>query len=278
MTPRRLALLTALAGVIALAAFGLLRGREPADEQEERSPPAAADSLFAARGMTDLRSQAVAAAHILISHRDARPAMPGVTRTRDEAQELAVQVATKIFTKRASFEEMASRYSDDARTARRGGSLGVVPSGRLPLSLEVTLSQLEIGGIASCVESPAGFHVLMRVPVRRAVARHILIAWQGSGGDGGTISRSRVQAQTLAAEIAGQAQAPGADFCALAARFSDDEQSRFECGLVGLVEPGNLEAVFEEALFALAPGGISGVVETSYGFHIVKRDREPPPR
>jgi hypothetical protein len=278
MTPRRLALLAALAGVVALTAIGLLRDREPAIPLAERSPTAAADSLATARGMTDLRLHAVAGAHILISHRDARPAMPGVTRTRDEAHALAVRVATEIFSKRASFEEMARRYSDDARTARLGGSLGVVQSGRLPLSLEVTLSQLEIGGIETCVESPAGFHVLMRVPVRQAVARHILIAWRGSGGDGGTISRSRIQAQTLAAEIAGQAQAPGADFCALAARFSDDEQSRFGCGLVGLVEPGNLEAAFEEALFALKPGGISGVVETSYGFHVVKRDPEPPAR
>lgn len=278
MTPRRLVLLAALAGVVALTAFGLLRSRTPAAPRAERSPTAAADSLLKARGMTDLRTQAVAGAHILISHRDARPAMPGVTRTRDEAQTLAVRVATEIFDKRASFDEMARRYSDDARSARLGGDLGVVPPGRLPLSLEVTLSQLEIGGIEPCVESPAGFHVLMRVPVRQAVARHILIAWKGSGGDGGTISRSRAQAQTLAAEIAGQAQAPDADFCDLAARFSDDEQSRFGCGLVGLVVPGNLEAAFEEALFALKPGGISGVVETSYGFHVVKRDPEPPPR
>ncbi len=266
MKLRRLALLATLAGAVALVAFALLRGREPAT----RGPAtAAADSLA--------RPTEIAGAHILIAHRDGSPAMPGVTRTPDEARALAVRLATEILDNRASFAELARRYSDDARTARHGGELGVVRPGRLPLSLEVTLSQLEIGELDPCVESTAGFHVLMRVPVRRAVARHILIAWRGAGGDGGTITRSRDQAQALAGEIAAKAQVPDADFCGLAARFSDDEQSRFECGLIGLVEPGNLESSFEDALFGLKPGEITGVVETSYGFHVVKRDPEPPP-
>jgi peptidyl-prolyl cis-trans isomerase SurA len=268
MSLRRIALVTALAGVVALTLFALLRGREQAARGPGRPASAAADSTA--------RAAAVAGAHILIAHRDGRPALPGVTRTPDEARTLAVRLAAEILDNRASFAELARRYSDDARTARHGGDLGIVQPGRLPLSLEMTLTQLEVGGIAPCIESDAGFHVLMRVPVRRAVARHVLIGWRGSGADGGTITRSRTQAQTLAGEIAAQAQAPGADFCELAARYSDDEQSRFECGLIGLVEPGNLEAAFEDALVALPPGGISGVVESTYGYHVVKRDPELP--
>jgi len=268
MRPRRLALMAALAGVVALTTFALLRGRAPAGSATGRPAAAVADSAAPAA--------AIAGAHILIAHRDGRPPLPGVTRTREEAQELAVRLAAEILDDRASFAELARRYSDDARTAPLGGEFGLLQPGRLPLSLEMSLAQLEVGAVDPCVESPAGFHVLTRVPVRRAVARHVMIAWKGAGGDFGTISRSREQARTLAEEIAAKALAPGADFCELAARFSDDEQSRFTCGLIGLVQPGDLEAAFEDALFALKPGGVSGVVETSYGFHIVKREPEQP--
>lgn len=268
MRLRRIALLAALAGVVALTAFALLRGREPAVPAAGRPATAAGDTASTPAG--------IAGAHILIAHRDGRPPLPGVTRSREEAQELAVRLATEILDNRASFAELARRYSDDTRTAALGGEFGLVKTGQLPLPLEMGLAQLEVGGLAPCVESPAGFHVLMRVPVRRAVARHVMITWKGAGGDFGTISRSREQARALADEIAAKARVPGADFCELAARFSDDEQSRFGCGLIGLVRPGDLEASFEDTLFSLPPGGISGVVETKYGFHVVKRDPEQP--
>lgn len=275
MKLRRLALPTALAGALALTVFALPHLREPADHGTDRFPMSAMDSLATSRGRADERPLEIAGAHIMIAHRDSRPATPGVTRTPDEAHDLALRLATEILDNRASFAELARRHSDDARTASSGGQLGVIHPGRLPLSMEVTFAQLEIGQISPCVESPAGFHVLMRVPVRRAMARHIMIAWQGALGDGGTVARSRIQAQAMASEIAAKAQAPDADFCELAARFSDDERSRFECGLIGLVEPGNLEPAFEDILFAMKPGEVSGVVESSYGFHVVKRDPEP---
>lgn len=268
MSFRRLALAAALAGAVALTAFALLRDRGPAGPAAERPAAAGADAAPKPAG--------VAGAHILIAHRDGRPSLPGVTRTREEAQELAVRLSAEILDNRASFAELARRYSDDARTAALGGEFGLVRTGQLPLPLEVGLARLEVGDIDPCVESPAGFHVLMRVPVRRAVARHVMITWKGAGGDFGTISRSREQARALADEIAAKARAAGADFCELAARFSDDEQSRFGCGLIGLVRPGDLEPSFEDTLFSLPPGGISGVVETTFGFHVVKRDPELP--
>lgn len=267
MNYRRLVLPAALAGAVALLVFALPRGRAPVADREEAAP---ADSLAA-----DRPSLEIAGAHILIAHRDSRPPVPGVTRTPVEARDLAVRLATEILDQRATFADVARRYSDDARTARKGGGFGIVRSGQLPLPLELTLSLLEIGQVHPGVETPAGVHVLMRLPVRRAACRHIMITWQGAGGDGGAVARSRAQARILADEIAAKARIPDADFCALAARFSDDEGSRFECGWIGIVEPGELETAFETALFDLAPGGVSGVVETSFGFHIVMRDAEP---
>jgi hypothetical protein len=54
---------------------------------------------------------------------------------------------------------------------------------------------------------------------------------------------------------------------------SEDESTRADNGLLGLVRPGDLVAEFERAAFALQPGELSPVVETRYGFHIIHRPR-----
>jgi peptidyl-prolyl cis-trans isomerase C len=63
----------------------------------------------------------------------------------------------------------------------------------------------------------------------------------------------------------------GADFGALAREHSDDPGSA-KTGAGGELVVGRGETVpsFEEAAFALQPGGLSPVVETQFGFHIIK--------
>jgi hypothetical protein len=52
---------------------------------------------------------------------------------------------------------------------------------------------------------------------------------------------------------------------------SEDPDSRNQDGRIGLVRRGQLPPAFEAAAFALRPGGISPVVETDFGFHIIRR-------
>jgi hypothetical protein len=54
---------------------------------------------------------------------------------------------------------------------------------------------------------------------------------------------------------------------------SEDESTRANNGLLGLVRAGDLVAEFERAAFALQPGELSPVTETRYGFHIIHRPR-----
>lgn len=65
----------------------------------------------------------------------------------------------------------------------------------------------------------------------------------------------------------------GEDFGQLARRHSADPGSRERGGELGWVRRGRMVAEFERMAFAIRQGEISPVVETSFGFHIIKVDR-----
>jgi len=62
----------------------------------------------------------------------------------------------------------------------------------------------------------------------------------------------------------------GADFAAMAKKYSEDPGSAAEGGDLGWVGKGVFYPEFEAAAFALKPGEISGVIESPVGFHIIQ--------
>lgn len=98
----------------------------------------------------------------------------------------------------------------------------------------------------------------------QAHAAHILIRIP-EGADDTTRKLKRAQAEKLLAEAKG-----GKDFAALAREFSDDKASAINGGDLGSFGRGVMVAPFEQAIFNLKPGEIGGLVETQFGYHIVK--------
>lgn len=62
----------------------------------------------------------------------------------------------------------------------------------------------------------------------------------------------------------------GGDFEVLAKRFSDDPGSKEHGGDLGWFKRGRMVPAFENVAFALKPGEVSPVIETEFGFHIIK--------
>lgn len=62
----------------------------------------------------------------------------------------------------------------------------------------------------------------------------------------------------------------GVDFSMLAMRNSDDSISALQGGNLGYVKKGSFVKPFEEAALVLQPGEVSELVETQFGYHIIK--------
>ena len=98
--------------------------------------------------------------------------------------------------------------------------------------------------------------------------RQLVIAPQASQQ---ALDRARAKAESLLAEIR-----RGADFEQVARRESQDSASKELGGDLGWNRRGELVQEFEQMMFALAPGQVSPLVLTPYGFHIIKVERAKP--
>ncbi len=96
-----------------------------------------------------------------------------------------------------------------------------------------------------------------------ATVRHILFLTQGkTAGEVDSI-------KALAEDVAKRAKA-GEDFVSLVAAYSEDPGSNTSGGLYADFPKGRMVQSFEDASFTLPVGTISGLVETPYGYHIIK--------
>ncbi len=83
---------------------------------------------------------------------------------------------------------------------------------------------------------------------------------------------ARAAAKALAEDLLKQIR-EGADFEDLARRYSNDPGTARLGGDLGWFRRGRMVKAFEDAAFALADGQVSDVVETDFGFHIIKIER-----
>jgi parvulin-like peptidyl-prolyl isomerase len=79
------------------------------------------------------------------------------------------------------------------------------------------------------------------------------------------------QARATAEELVRRARA-GENFDTLAKEYSTDPSNKDKGGDLGWFGRGRMVKAFEDAAFALQPGQVSDVVQTQFGYHIIKMD------
>jgi parvulin-like peptidyl-prolyl isomerase len=98
-------------------------------------------------------------------------------------------------------------------------------------------------------------------------ASHILVSYKGVPQTSAT--RSKAEALKLAQDLLARAK-KGEAFDALAKQYSDCPSAK-DGGDLGFFRQGQMVPPFDQAAFSLKPGQMSGIVETQFGYHIIKR-------
>jgi peptidyl-prolyl cis-trans isomerase C len=98
----------------------------------------------------------------------------------------------------------------------------------------------------------------------RVRASHILIS-VAEGADAAVKAQARAKADQVLKEVKA-----GGDFAALAKEHSQDPGSAIQGGDLGFFNQGQMVGPFNEAAFTLAKGATSDLVETQFGFHIIR--------
>jgi peptidyl-prolyl cis-trans isomerase SurA len=245
---------------IVLLAFALTAGCGGVDSQSGNRE-AADDEL----------SGLLNAAHILISHNDSERPRPSVVRTREEALELAGEIAKKAQAEGADFAALAAEYSDGP-SGPDGGNLGNFPYSQMVPAFSGAVMKLAIGEVSDPVETKFGIHIILRKevePTKHVSARQILIQYQGAAKASPDISRTQDEALTLAEDCLERLK-QGEKFEDVAMGYSDGPAA-VRGGDLGEVLSGKLYPAFEEAAFGCEVGELTEIFETPAGYHILYR-------
>ena len=99
-------------------------------------------------------------------------------------------------------------------------------------------------------------------------ASHLLVQYQGAKRS--TQTRTKEEAKARAEEALKRAK-KGEDFGSVVAAYTDEPGGAERKGDLSRFGHGQMVPAFEQAAFALKVNEISGIVETPFGFHVIKR-------
>lgn len=100
-------------------------------------------------------------------------------------------------------------------------------------------------------------------------ARHILIAFEGAErASGDARKRPKNDAMKLAKQLASKAKK--GNFIDLAKKYTDEPSGKTKGGDLGFFKKGDMVPEFSQKAFSMKKGEVSDIVETKFGFHIIK--------
>lgn len=218
--------------------------------------------------MYDRRKLEYRASHIMLR--------TGQGGNDEESRKLAESILDSIKAGE-SFEEMANKYSQDQFSAAAGGDLFYLTAGLLPIEFEDAVYKTEPGQLyPEVLKTNFGYHIIKVTEKRERVpaiqASHILIDYKNENGELDTTA-AKAKTDSLLALIRS-----GEDFVRLASEHSEDPGTKDRGGDLGYFERRQMVKEFDEAAFNMDIDEVSDVIQTNFGFHIIKvTDKKPYP-
>lgn len=172
-----------------------------------------------------------------------------------------------------SLEDIA--YTESDLASAQGGDLGfILEEGYL--GLQDGLRDTPVGLHDGVVDDGAYLYVaevVERKPAGNELrASHVLVQWEGSNSSEQTRTKEEARTRIEEAKVA-LATRP---FGEVVAEFSDEPDAAADNGDLGWFPMGIMVPAFEDATVALEINGISDIVETPFGFHLIQKTGDRP--
>ncbi len=169
----------------------------------------------------------------------------------------------------ASFEEMAEKYSDAQFSGPKSGDIFFITAGLLPYEFDDAMYTIQAGEVyPEPVKTNYGYHLIkiterhQRTP--KVKASHILISYFDANGEVDSAA-AKLTADTVLVKLS-----EGESFESLVEQYSDDTSTKVKAGDLGFFGRRQMVQAFDEIAFNLNVGEISGLVQTNFGYHIIK--------
>jgi peptidyl-prolyl cis-trans isomerase SurA len=209
----------------------------------------------------------VNASHILVT-----VALEAPPEDTLKAYEQAIRIRNEVVNGK-DFGEAAVAYSDDPSAKANRGSLGYFTALQMVFPFETAAYETKPGDVSMPVRTKFGYHVI-RVNDRRTSrgeveVSHIMIRTEGAKDD-----QTRNRIFTIYDQLQG-----GMNWDEACRQYSEDQATRANGGRLRPIRPGAMAAIpeFETMAFSLKhPGDISDPVQTQFGWHLIRLERQIP--
>lgn len=219
------------------------------------------------RKLYDRKKEEIRSRHILLSLR--------VEASPDETLKVYNQALDLIARIRAgeNIDTLALRFSGDPSAKTMGAENYYFTAGQMPTVYEDAAYGMHAGDLTPVpVRSQFGYYIIKvvdRKPVLGKIkVRHLMTLFKSMNPDSAEDAGAHARILTLQDSLK-----KGWDFAKLAVKLSEDAGSASQGGeLGGWFERRRWVLPFDEACFKLNAGGVSGVVRSPLGYHIIKCD------